>query len=194
MSALPKRHPKINKASSTVPTAEDDAPPASKSSPAVSSSAPRIDAPEAQDRLRTRASSDTSELESPRSMVAGIIDVISTRVQTQLNAFLATEVSALIAATKTEISASLEAHVTEMRTHQQQEIADLKKELEALKLLTEKQAKWQAVEKDLLADVLKQQGEYIVLNVGGVVRASRKFQKFHSRNFAHIQKNHLSRF
>lgn len=77
----------------------------------------------------------------------------------------------------------MENQAAEMRNLQQQEVADLKKELEALRAVTEKQAKWQAVETDLLADVLKQQGEYVVLNVGGVVRDTRKFMKFCSAKF-----------
>jgi len=104
-------------------------------------------------------------------MVSGIIEVISSRVQTQLNAFLATEISSLLAVTKAEMSTFMEAQVAEMRAQYEKEVLELRKELDVLRVASEKQANWHVVEPDLMSEVIKQQGEYIVLNVGGMVRS-----------------------
>ena len=170
MSQPPKKHKKGGKAASSTASHEEEEliVPQRASAPTLSQ-VTRNESPEPPTERRASGSSENSDAGSPRSMVNSIIELISTRVQSQLAAFLSNEVSALLAVTRAEVTEEFRLETQKMKLGFESELKALKEQLEAQKKVQQKQEDWQAVEPVLMAEMQQQQNEYIVLNVGGVV-------------------------
>jgi uncharacterized protein YjbI with pentapeptide repeats len=173
MSQPPKKHKKGGKAASSTASHEEEEliVPQRASAPTLSQ-VTRNESPEPPTERRASGSSENSDAGSPRSMVNSIIELISTRVQSQLAAFLSNEVSALLAVTRAEVTEEFRLETQKMKLGFESELKALKEQLEAQKKVQQKQEDWQAVEPVLMAEMQQQQNEYIVLNVGGVEYAT----------------------
>jgi hypothetical protein len=171
MSHFPRKHRKSGKHTPTTAShEEEDVVAATKSAPSITPSNHRTESPEAQGSRRSSGSSENSEADSPRSMVHGIVEVISARVQTQLAAYLNSDVSVLLAATRAEVMELMKLEMNKIREEHEKAIEELQIQLEAQAQVQKKQAEWMTVEADIMNELQAQQNEYLVLNVGGVVR------------------------
>jgi hypothetical protein len=142
-----------------------------KSAPVITTVNTTNDNPERSDTRRASGSSDQSEADSPRSMVHGMIEMLGTRVSAQLHTFLNTEVHSLVTVARTEIVQQLQLEMDEMRSSYEKQIAELKERIDAQAKVQQKQEEWMVIEASVMEEALKKQNEYVVLNVGGVVRS-----------------------
>lgn len=170
MSTGSKKHRKSGKITSTTVNSDDENPALTRAVPPPVSVAARIATFEQLEAGRGSASSEMSDIDSPRSMVHGIIEVINGRVTAQLADFLSNEITALLAVTRAEIMADLQSSMAKLTEKHTKEVEDLRRKLESYEKAQKKQETWNANEGELVAEVQKHQNEYIVLNVGGVVR------------------------
>lgn len=169
MSAPQKKQRKSAKLTTALVLTEEDAASVSRSTSQPISVAARVASLEQHESLRSTGSSEMSDIESPRSMVHGIIEVINGRVTTQLSSFLTNEIATLLATTRAEIVSQVQAEIIEMNERHAREKEELQRRLEAMEKTIQKQERWAVVEPELMAEVQKKQEEYLVLNVGGVV-------------------------
>lgn len=170
MSGGSKKHRKSSKVASTNSNSDEDSNGLTRAVPPTPSVAARIATFESLEGGHASYSSDMSDIESPRSMVHGIIEVINGRVTAQLSDFLSNEIAALLVVTRAEILAEAQSTIAKAAEKQTKDLEDLRKRLESSEKALKKHEQWNHAEPELVAELQKQQNEYIVLNVGGVVR------------------------
>lgn len=173
MSSGSKKHRKTTKVASTNSNSDEDSNGLTRAVPPPLSVAARIANFEQLEGGHASLSSEMSDVESPRSMVHGIIEVINGRVTAQLSDFLSNEITALLAVTRAEIVSEVQANTIKMCEKQTKELDELRRKVDSYEKAQKKQDQWTSAEAELVAEVQKQQSDYIVLNVGGVVRPAK---------------------